>query len=482
MLAPDASAADPLLAQLTRQVGRWCAERVDARAIDADRTIGPDLRRDVASLGLTGLTLPTTHGGAGLRLDEACPIVAALAEHDRSLATTVGLHLGLGTRGLVAYGAHDLQDELLGSLASGDRIGAFCATEPSAGSDLSRLRTTIRDAGDGSGDLLVRGDKIFVTNGAWAGCYTVLGERLGPDGGPRGRALVVVLPEDAGVEVGREETKLGLRGSSTTPIRFADVRVPRRRLLGEPHAFPDPLGHVLSWGRTLLAAGCVGAASAAWRAARRTTRLREQFGASLDRNEVVREQLVNADALRGAMEATVLDAASDADTLADRSLVAKVLCSEGAWEIADLAVQLHGGTGFVEDSGIPLLLRDTRVPRIFEGANDVLLQQIAVRTLSSPRRTPTPPASGAEAALAEAVDAAVRRARATFPGIRLLREPRVLHRLGRLLVLRESVAAVARLGRRPELDRHWAALAHDRALPHLSPPQPLPPLRDAEES
>lgn len=488
MLQPEPIGRDQLRAVLTDLVRQWCDRRVESRRFDTERTIPAEVREDLGAMGLTGLTLPADLGGTGLGLGAACHVVAALAQRDRSVATTLGLHLGLGTRGLVAYGDPRLQEEVLRPMASGERLGAFCATEPGAGSDLSRLRTRVEAIGDGSGDWRVTGEKIFVTNGAWAGCYTVVGERIGVDGQPRGRALVVVLPEDGGVRVGREEHKLGLRGSSTTPVHFDAVRIPGWRLLGEPQNGSAQLAHVLSWGRTMLAAGCVGAADAAWQAARSATATRVQFGATLDRNDVVREQLVDADALRLAMRATVSRAADDPAALADRSLAAKVLCSEGAWELADLAVQLHGGSGFCEETGVPLLLRDTRVPRIFEGANDVLLQHVAVRALVAPPRAPTgdtDPLGEAADRFAEIVAEAVDDARRRHGGMRLLREPRTLHRLGRLLVLRESVDAVAAEARdATPLDRtlalHWVSVAHRRALPWLAPADPLPPLRDLE--
>lgn len=471
-------------------VARWCERSVDARAIDDARAVPSDVRRELGALGLMGLTLPSSSGGAELSLGHACHVVATLAARDRSVATTLGLHLGLGTRGIVAFGSDRLRDEVLRPLATGELFGAFCATEPGAGSDLSRLRTGVVETGDGSGDVVVSGEKLFVTNAAWAGCFTVVGERLDAAGHPIGRTLVVVLRTDPGVEIGPEEQKLGLRGSSTAPVRLTAVRVPAWRLLGGHGEGGHQLAHVLSWGRTLLAAGCLGAADAAWRAARRHCAVRVQFGAPLDRHPVVHESLADADAVRLAMRALVERTASDPAALADRSLAAKVFCSEGAWELADLAVQLHGGSGFVEDTGVPLLLRDTRVPRIFEGANDVLLQHAAVRALVGPPRAPlgdgaADPVLDAADHFAEVVTGALWGARQRHGGMRLLRESRVLHRLGRLQVLQAAVDAAAWFARDADpltraVAHHWIVLAHRRAQPLLEPLDPLPPLRGPE--
>lgn len=460
---------------------RFAVERVDAARIDAIEDIDTRVLDELRATGLFGLTLPERFGGGGFGLPEASRVVAALAETDRSVATTLGLHLGLGSRGIVAFGNPTLRAEVLPQLASGDWIGAFSATEPEAGSDLSSLRTTLQAVGDG---YVLNGAKVYVTNGGWAGCFTVAARILDADGFDRGKGLVAVYATDSGVTVGAEERKLGLRGSSTTEVHFDDVRLPAHRLLGAPGDGDGQLTHVLSWGRTVLAAGCLGAARAAYRKARAHAANRRQFGASLDQHPAVLEQLVDAAALLLAMRSTLDRACQGDERLVASSIAAKVANSEGAWEIADLAVQLHGGSGFIEDTGVPLILRDARIPRIFEGANDVLVQHAATLELARPdRTTPTGPCADERAAFEGSVDRVFQEARRAHPGVRLLRQPRHLWRLGRLVVLRETVRSVFDGGDAPPgLAEHWLKLARRRAAPLLEPVGALPALPDPLES
>lgn len=421
----------PTLADaLAAEVERWAGHNLDDRQIDARGEIPAGVLADLAELGLLALTLPSTHGGMDLGIGEAAAVVRALARHDRSVATTVGLHLGLGTRGLVRYGTSDQHDRWVPDLASGRRFAAFAATEPGAGSDLAAVRTTVLQH---HGRLRVSGAKVYVTNGGFAGLFTLLCASPGI-GGARGQSVVLLTRGDAGVEIGAEEDKLGLRGSSTTTVHFDDVSIPVDRLLvgdGRTQA-----GHILSWGRTLLSAGCVGTADVALRLTANHTTTRRQFGRLLAELPVVQAQLADAAATRAAMQALVahVAAAPDDDALLGRSIAAKVLCSEGAWSIVDLAVQLHGGSGYIEETGLALMLRDTRVTRIFEGANDVLRIHAGARLATRPGTIPT--SQVAPLVLARREEAAV-----TF-GVRLLRDARRLHDLGQAALLGEAVAAV----------------------------------------
>ena len=464
--APDAS---DLLASLRAVLGDFTRDRVRPMEIDRTGRMPPELLEDLAELGVFGVTLPERHGGSGLGLSAACTCVSVLAETDRSVATTVGLHLGLGTRAMVAFGSHELQERVLPDLASGRHIAAFAATEAGAGSDLRAVATRARQGSEG---WVVDGTKIFVTNGGLASVFTVLASTPGAGGRRKGFSLLQLGAED-GLEIGPEEHKLGLRGSSTTSVVMDGVTVPQDRIIGRAGHGMAQLDHVLAWGRTVMAAGCTGSATSALRIAREHTALRRQFGKSLDAFPLVQEQIADARALLFAMRAMLDHAASaSAEELADASLAAKVVCSEGNGEICDRAIQLCGGWGFIEESGLPLLARDARVTRIFEGANDVLL--ILAGTAEATARRPRLPLAGAmrtvgrEAdALADRIDAQ-RACWSEALGARLLLQQSRLHRLGWMRVLRASCdAAVFRargLGtpEAAELARHWIDLAGRR--------------------
>lgn len=432
-------------------VDTYAKNTLDARANDERGTLAPELLEGLADLGCTALVFPENVGGLGLGLQAACQVIACLAQYDRSVATTLGVHLGLGSRGLVAFGSTELTARLLPELASGRRIGAFAATEPGAGSDLTALRTRAVLYPD---HLVVDGSKAFVTNGAIAGVFSVVAYLFTPDGDALGKALIAVLPEDDGVTVGPEEHKLGLRASSTTSLHLDSVTVPRWRLLGEPGDGEKQLAHILSWGRTVMAAGCVGSARRAWALAREHCATRRQFGGPLDAQPVVQAQLVDAAATVFAMNCLVEHvAACEGTDLLRGSTAAKVFCSEGAFEVCDVTLQLHGGMGYIEETDVPLLVRDARITRIFEGANDVLLGHLGALSLRVRATSDTPVERRAVTCIDETVAAI---------GIRILRRPRELHRIGRIAVLAETARAVAAQSQGHVLAEHFNALAAQR--------------------
>ncbi|MBI2377435.1 MAG: acyl-CoA dehydrogenase family protein [Deltaproteobacteria bacterium] len=426
-----------------RALRRFAREKISDRAIERRGAIPRELLTELAELGAFGLSLPAEYGGAGMSLAAATEVVAALAESDRSVATSVGLHLGLGSRGLVAFGTESQKARWLPGLASGATIAAFAATEPNAGSDLAAIATTlVEDAGS----LRLSGQKAYVTNGGFAGVYTVLARSPGLGGAQRGHSLVLVDRADEGVEVGAEEHKLGLRASSTTPIEF-DVRVGPERILGEPGAGMSLAQEVLAFGRTLMSAGCAGAARTAVARTVDHVSTRKQFGRVLIAHDVVKDQVAKMASESFAIDALVEWAASAEreSLLGPRSISAKVFASEACGRVCDLAIQLHGGSGFIEDIGVSILARDARVTRIFEGANDVLLQKAAAAWVVAKPRPEDSVTSGSRAkaaelraSLTEERDAAVE-----ARGVRLFGDARAMHGLGALAIWADAVEASA---------------------------------------
>jgi alkylation response protein AidB-like acyl-CoA dehydrogenase len=448
-----ASPTDEIADALCRSVADFAAAHIDAARIDADKRIPPAVLKGLAELGLFGVTLPEAHGGAGLPATTACRAVATLAEADRSVATTVGLHLGLGTRGLVAYGTPEAQARFLPGLASGEHLAAFATTESGAGSDLAAIAT--RGVLDGE-HLRLNGQKIYVTNGALARVLTATVSTPGLGGAERGISVVALDSTSPGVTVLGEEHKLGLRGSSTTTIMLDDARLPLSQVLGVPGKGAEYLAHILSWGRMLLSAGCVGTARKALKLATAHVHERRQFGKPLAAQEVVQRQLSGLATRLFAMRALVEAAAraeADVPTLARLTSSAKVLCSEGAWAICDTSLQLHGGCGYIEDTGVALLLRDARVPRIFEGANDVLLTHLGLMELAQAQ-----PLAGARSAASAAVAELRAGLLARHGGVRVMGKKADQHRLGLACAWRDGAeAAQALAARQPSAS--WARLA-----------------------
>ncbi len=235
------------------------------------------------------------------------------------------------------------------------------------------------------GGLRLRGSKCYVTNGGFAGILTVIASSPGLGGARSGHTMVVVDPSWKGVSRQAEENKLGLKGSSTITIDFDDVEIPRDHVIGEFSKGLDQAHQALSWGRSFMAAGCLGAAQAAVEEARTHVTERSQFGRTLSQFPLVREQMAGTIADVYIIEAVLrlvchIFDASIGDIALD-STIAKVLCSERSWNVIDRGLQLMGGAGFIEETGMPRRLRDTRVSRIFEGANDVLRLHLASATL-----------------------------------------------------------------------------------------------------
>jgi alkylation response protein AidB-like acyl-CoA dehydrogenase len=384
-LTDEAAALEVLLPE----VARYVARHVDGYAIDREGEIPAAVRAGLGSLGLFGLTVPEVYGGAGLSLGSACRVIEQIARVDRSVAIMVGLHVGLGTRGLVEHGAPVMRARWLPRIAAGDCIASFAATEAGAGSDLTAIRTTGRLV---DGRLRIDGEKSYVTNGGFAGLFTVLARTPGM-GGERAHSLVCIPAETPGVTIGKEEDKLGIRGSSTVTVGFDGVVVPTDHILGAPGAGMPLAYGLLGWGRTLMSAGCVGTARGALRAALEHVSSRRQFGKAIGDFAATRAQVAWIAARVHAMEALVLDVAgahAGGAATENDSAIAKVFCSESAFEACDRALQLHGALGFLEATGVARMLRDCRITRIFEGANDVLLVRVGAALLAAPAGATNP--------------------------------------------------------------------------------------------
>lgn len=441
-----------------QSVRGFAQRNLDARRIDQEKAIPRSILEGMAELGLFGLSLPEAYGGFGLSLQATGAVLAALAEYDRSVATTLGLHCGLGTRGLVSYGSEALKSAYLPSLAAGDRIASFCATEPEAGSDLTAIRSVLQPAGEG---LCLNGQKAYVTNAGFAGCYTLLVSSPGLGGSKRGQSMVLVDRNDPGLSLGAEEDKLGLRGSSTRPVYFNDVPLSLDRVFEAPGQGKEQVEYVLTWGRIAMAAGACGATQKALNLMGFQVQNRKQFGRLLSEMDVVAEHIADNLALYEAMIALMRRAASSDESTPEfmgRSLAVKVFNSESSFEIIDTTLQLHGGLGFIEETGVALLLRDARITRIFEGANDVLLGRLAQLKLATgePRKPLGHAAADRLATRRREHQASLKKEL----GVRLFRQPRALKRLGQLAVFEEALDAAVLKSREEGLDDSQPLLSH----------------------
>ena len=421
-----AQAEDETVALLLPQLTRFLAREIDGAAIDREGCIPASVRTAAAEMGLFGLTIPPEDGGFGLGLGSACRVVTEIARVDRSVAIMIGLHAGLGTRGLVEHGSVDVKRRWLPRLASGETIASFAATEASAGSDLTSIATRGEATTEG---LRIDGEKSYVTNGGFAGLFTALVRTPGL-GGSRAFSLVAIPRDTPGVEIGKEEDKLGIRGSSTVTVRFDGAVIPWTHVLGEPGRGTELTQAVLAWGRTLMSSGCVGTGRAALDASLDYVRARRQFGRTIGDFGATRAHVAWMAARVHAMEAYVRSVGEEharGESIEISSAVAKVFTSESSFEVADRAIQLHGALGFLEPTGVARMLRDCRITRIFEGANDVLLVRIGTARLAV-RQAPLEPVGSDVDELSRRLDAAVADVRARL-GLGAMRRQLVLQRL-----------------------------------------------------
>jgi alkylation response protein AidB-like acyl-CoA dehydrogenase len=448
MAAPELvqAAESELVELLLPQVTRFLASEVHGYAIDRDGEIPASVREGAARLGLFGMTIPASHGGAGLSLGSAGRVVAEIARVDRSVAIMIGLHAGLGTRGLVEYGSAALRARWLPRLASGECIASFAATEAGAGSDLMAIRTTgkVTDRG-----LRIDGEKSYVTNGGFASLFTLLVRTPGL-GGARAHSLVCVPAGTPGVQIGREEDKLGIRGSSTVTVSFDGAVVPLDHVLGAAGKGLQHAYELLTWGRTLMSAGCVGTARAALDATVAHVATRRQFGRAVGDFGATRAHVAWMAARVRAMEslvASVSAAHAAGESIETASAIAKVFCSDSAFEVCDRALQLHGALGFLEETGVARMLRDCRITRIFEGANDVLLVRVGAAMLAgqAAREVTCEPELCEVAERVEGVERTLRHeagALAERLGVEAIRHQVALQRIARAQIAVRAAAAV----------------------------------------
>jgi acyl-CoA dehydrogenase len=370
-----------VLSLVLEQARRFALREIDPIVFDREARLPHRVLEAAARAGLFGLSVAEKHGGLGLPLGQVCKVVSALAERDGGFATTVGLHNGLGIRGLAAYGEPALQEKWLPRLASGECVASFAATETAAGSDLMSIRTT---ASPVEGGVRLDGEKNYVTNGGFAGLFTVLA-RSPELGGARSHCLICVPRDTPGLQIGAEEHKVGLRSSSTVTVHFDGAVVPMQNVLGTPGQGMRYAQHALTWGRTVLASGCVGATRNAMTASLAHVTTRKQFGRAIGEFGASRAHMAAMASRLWAMEAMVENTGrveAQGQPIEVLSAATKVFCSDGAFDVCDRAIQLHGALGVLSDVGVDKLLRDCRVTRIFEGANDVVLVHIGAWLLS----------------------------------------------------------------------------------------------------
>ena len=360
-----------ILAQ-TRQFVRTVVVPREQEILATDR-VPDDLRDQAKNMGLFGYAIPQEWGGLGLDITQDVELAMELGYTSLALRSMFGTNNGIAGQVLVGFGTDEQKATWLEALASG-KVASFALTEPGAGSNPAGLRTkAIRDGADG--DWVISGEKRFITNAPVADLFVVFARtRPADDAGP-GIAVFLVPADAAGVEVGAKDAKMGQEGAWTADVHFTDVRVPAGALVGGS----EDIGYraamtSLARGRIHIAALAVGTAQRALDESVTYAATATQGGTPIGNFQLVQAML--ADQQTGVMagRALVRDAARLWITDQDRRIApsaAKVFCTEMAGKVADLAVQIHGGSGYMREVPVERIYRDVRLLRLYEGTSEI---------------------------------------------------------------------------------------------------------------
>ncbi|MES2118834.1 MAG: acyl-CoA dehydrogenase family protein [Pseudomonadota bacterium] len=342
---------------------------------DTDQ-IPPAVVAQMRELGLFGLSLPEQYGGLALTMEEEVLVAFELAHASPAFRSLVGTNNGIGAQGIVLDGSEEQKQRYLPRLASGELIGSFALTEPEAGSDAAALRTSAVRDGD---HYLINGTKRYITNAPEAGLYTVMARTDAATPGAAGVSAFIVERGTPGITLGPIDRKMGQRGAHTCDVIFENCRVPAANLIGREGTGFKTAMKVLDKGRLHIAAVCVGAAERMLDDALRYAMERRQFGQPIAEFQLVQAMLADSKTEIYAARSMVLDAArrrDDGAGIGTEAACCKLFASEMCGRVADRAVQILGGAGYMADYAAERFYRDVRLFRIFEGTSQV--QQLVI--------------------------------------------------------------------------------------------------------
>jgi acyl-CoA dehydrogenase len=357
---------------LQRTVREFTEEVLEkhSREVEEKSEIPRSLIAEMARVGLFGVPFAEEYGGSGLGKLGYAVAVEQLSRSNAAFWNVVGASSGLCGTAIDVDGSPELKRRYLPDIAAGRRLGAYALSEPGAGSDAASLTTTGRRDGDA---YVVDGQKTFITNAPIADVFVVF-FTLDRARGSKGITGVVVERGTPGLEIGKRDEKMGLHGSTTAQLFFREMRVPVSNRIGEEgRGFVTAL-KTLEFGRIGLAAHSVGAAQRLLEASIAHAKSRRQFGRAIAETEAVQWMLADAATELHAARLMTYDAAMRADrgeTVTQRAAMAKLFATEMLGRVADAAVQIHGGMGYMQELWIERAYRDARITRIYEGTSEM---------------------------------------------------------------------------------------------------------------
>jgi acyl-CoA dehydrogenase len=373
-MALDLETRNALIETVRRFVREKCVP-IESKVSEDDRV--PDsIITEMRELGLFGLSIPQDFGGLGLTMEEEVLVCFELGQTSPAFRSVIGTNVGIGSQGVVMFGTDAQKAEWLPKLASGEIVASFALTEPGAGSDAASVRTAAIRDGD---HYVVNGTKRFITNANRAGMFTLLARSDVSKKGATGISAFIVPANTPGITIGKPEKKMGQQGAHICDVIFENARVPASLRLGaEGEGFKVAM-QVLDRGRLHISAVCVGVAERLIRECVTYAREREQFGSRIGDFQLIQAMLADSKTDAYAARCMVMDAAKKRDTGAGVTMEAactKYFASEMVGRVADRAVQIFGGAGYVADYGIERFYRDVRIFRIYEGTSQI--QQLVI--------------------------------------------------------------------------------------------------------
>lgn len=373
-MAYDQETRDALIEMVRRFVDEQC-KPIEAQVAENDE-VPQNVVDQMKELGLFGISIPEDFGGLGLNMEEEALVGFELGQTSPAFRSVAGTNIGIGSQGLVMWGNDQQKSQWLPKIASGEAITSFCLTEPEAGSDSGSVQTKAVRDGD---QYVLTGTKRYITNANKAHLLTVMA-RTDPDTpGGKGLSAFIVESNTPGVTIGKPEKKMGQQGAHICDVIFDGARVPAANMLGQEGDGFKVAMSVLDRGRLHISSICVGVAERLIHEMTNYAVERKQFGQPIANHQLVQAMMADSYAEAYAGRCMVLDAAKKRDAGENVTLLAascKMFCSEMVGRVADRAVQVFGGAGYVADYGVERFYRDVRIFRIYEGTTQI--QQMVI--------------------------------------------------------------------------------------------------------
>jgi len=326
--------------------------------------------KKMGELGFLGMMVDPKYGGGGMDTISYVLAMEEISKIDASASVVISVNNSLVCWGLEAYGTEEQKQKYLVPLATGKIIGAFCLSEPEAGSDATSQHTTAKDMGD---YYLLNGTKNWITNGGNASVYLVIAQTH-PEKGHHGINVLIVEKGLPGFEIGHKENKLGIRGSDTHSLLFTDVKIPKENRIGEDGFGFKFAMKTLAGGRIGIASQALGIASGAYELALKYSKERKTFGKEISKHQAIAFKLADMATQIEATRHLCMKAAWDKDQYKNYDLssaMAKLFAAETAMNVTTEAVQIHGGYGFVKEYHVERMMRDAKITQIYEGTSEI---------------------------------------------------------------------------------------------------------------